>query len=229
MIAPNSNCYWCGAAPAGREHVPPQTLFPKAKKVNLITVPACRSHNQDLSKLDEKFRVFLQALDPSPDAVAEFASRTFRGLNRPESAGLVKGLAAAAHPVVIQGKKTFAFAIDPSEQALYFEKMFRALYFHLYNSPFEGFVSSFSPQFVTPNLDYGELALRLESIFADQSIWRDGATSNRDIFHFRYTQIAPEPEVPMVILLTFYTSIQVVGFLTGSSPDGGQTEAAITV
>ena len=53
-IKVNDKCYWCGKQAVGFEHVPPQNLFPKEYRIELIKVPACKEHNQDLSKVDER-------------------------------------------------------------------------------------------------------------------------------------------------------------------------------
>ncbi len=103
--------------------------------------------------------------------------------------------------------------------------MVRALYFHLYDDPFSGSVVSLSPHFFTPGLEYGQLGRTLTPIFAHQKIWRDGETRNREIFDFRYTEIAPGPQSFMVILMIFYTSIHVIAFLTLGEPHNATSAA----
>ena len=57
-------CYWCGKEASTREHVPPKCFFPdsvdsEGKKINrsqLITVWACREHNNKKSDFDEYIR-----------------------------------------------------------------------------------------------------------------------------------------------------------------------------
>ena len=41
----------------GRDHLPPQSVFPKPRPNDLITVPACDSCNNKRSGLDEEFKV----------------------------------------------------------------------------------------------------------------------------------------------------------------------------
>jgi hypothetical protein len=43
-------CYACNDPASTVEHVPPRGFFPPGKRLNLITVPSCRAHNNDLSK-----------------------------------------------------------------------------------------------------------------------------------------------------------------------------------
>jgi hypothetical protein len=53
-------CVICGKRPATTvDHIPPKGIFPKPRPRNLITVPACFSCNQESSKYDESFMVYL--------------------------------------------------------------------------------------------------------------------------------------------------------------------------
>ena len=52
-------CAICGKMPATTlDHIPPKGIFPKPRP-RLITVPACSSCNQESSKYDESFMVYL--------------------------------------------------------------------------------------------------------------------------------------------------------------------------
>src|SRR6185369_1818743 len=42
-------CYMCDKATVSREHAPPLGFFPEDRRVNLITVPSCKTHNNDNS------------------------------------------------------------------------------------------------------------------------------------------------------------------------------------
>ncbi len=51
-------CVICGKNPVtGRDHLPPQCIFPKPRPSDLITVPACDGCNNKRSGLDEEFKV----------------------------------------------------------------------------------------------------------------------------------------------------------------------------
>jgi hypothetical protein len=76
----STGCYWCGEAATSREHVPPKGLFPQGKNNQLITVPSCEKHNEALSDVDEKFRVFVQGGASSHDALSMFKGKTLDGL-----------------------------------------------------------------------------------------------------------------------------------------------------
>lgn len=207
-------CYWCGAPATSREHVPPRNLFPKGKNKNLITVPSCSGHNEALTKFDEKFRIYLQARESSPDALSEFRTTTFRGLSRPESQGLVRGLAKGAKRVVVQGQQTLALRVDPAEQNLYFEKIIRALYYHLYRKPANGRVVSVSKDFIVPGLDYAKLAQILGPCLNDPNLTKEGATDNPDIFRYKYARAEEAGKDAVAIAMLFYQGVEVLGLIT---------------
>lgn len=54
-------CYVCGEPATGRQHLPPDSYFPRplSPRLQLITVPSCQKHNQGMSQLEEDFRAFL--------------------------------------------------------------------------------------------------------------------------------------------------------------------------
>lgn len=51
-------CVICGKKPVtGRDHLPPRCIFPIPRPIDLITVPACDTCNNNSSGLDEEFKV----------------------------------------------------------------------------------------------------------------------------------------------------------------------------
>ena len=208
------NCYWCGAPATSREHVPSRNLFPQGKNKNLITVPSCSRHNEALKKFDEKFRIYLQARESSPDALNEFRTTTFRGLSRPESQGLVRGLAEGAQRVIVQGQQTLALRVDPVGQNLYFEKIIRGLYFHLYQKPASGRVVSISKDFIVPAFDYGQLQQIIGPYLDDPNITKEGKTDNPDIFRYKYARAEETGKEVVAIAMLFYTGVEVLGLIT---------------
>jgi hypothetical protein len=67
-IASNNVCVYYGSTEAlTDDHIPPKTLFPKARPANLITVRSCRSCNEGASKDDEYFRLVISMRNDSGD------------------------------------------------------------------------------------------------------------------------------------------------------------------
>jgi hypothetical protein len=209
-----TTCYWCGSPSTSREHVPPKNLFPQGKNKNLITVPSCTAHNEDLSDFDEAFRFFLQAVGSSPDAIKEFSTTTFRGLSRPQKEKFVQQLAEESQRVEIGDQTTIVLRIDPAKQGRFFEKIIRGLYFHLFGKPASGRVVSVSRQFIVPGFDYDELDQLLGPHLADPKTTSDGKTDNPDIFRFKYARVFDAGREATAILMTFYEGVEVLGLIT---------------
>lgn len=221
----SETCYWCGDLATSREHVPSAALFPPGKNINLITVPSCPKHNEALTGLDEKFRMFIQARESNADALNAFKDKTFRGLTRPEAKGMVAGLAAGSRRVVVNGAQTLALQVNPAEQNLYFEKIIRGLYFNLFKRPAVGRVVSISKDFIVPGFDYAELYNIIGPYLNDPNITKEGKTSNPDIFRYRYARVEENGREAFATALLFYAGVEVIGFIT-SEDNLCQTKAS---
>lgn len=62
-VMPDDRCYVCGAPATSVDHVPPKVFFPEGDehRRHLMTVPACREHNEDRS-LDDEYTAALLVL-----------------------------------------------------------------------------------------------------------------------------------------------------------------------
>lgn len=214
----SSGCYWCGNPATSREHIPPSNLFPKGHNSQLITVPSCKQHNEDLHKLDERFRVYLQVQQRSnPVALEAFKDRTFRGLSRPERSGLTRSLAEKSHRVTIGEQPTLAMEINPKDQNLYFEKIIRGIYFHLFKRQAPGRVVSISQDFIVPGFDYEELMSTILPLLNDPNVTAFGKTANPEVFQFKYARVVEETREAFAVVLRFYEGVEVFGFVTSGS------------
>lgn len=60
-------CYFqgCGSAGVTKEHIPPRSFFPDGRREQLLTVPACKVHNNDKST-DDQYVLAQICLNTSP-------------------------------------------------------------------------------------------------------------------------------------------------------------------
>jgi hypothetical protein len=86
-------CIYCGATDnITDDHVPPKCLFERPLPSNLVTVPACRSCNEQLGLDDEYFKtamVFRWDADVHPVAVARRGS-AMRAMARDQARGFLR-------------------------------------------------------------------------------------------------------------------------------------------
>jgi hypothetical protein len=71
-------CYRCNRKATNIEHVPAKCFFPKDKRLNLITVPSCITHNNETSIDDEYVRGVLVSCSGNNDT----ALKHWRGMVR---------------------------------------------------------------------------------------------------------------------------------------------------
>lgn len=73
-------CYMCDRVATTREHAPPRSFFPRDRRVNVIKVPSCTTHNND-NHLDVEYARNLIASDIHVNAIGlamfETARRSF--------------------------------------------------------------------------------------------------------------------------------------------------------
>jgi hypothetical protein len=127
-------CYWCGKKPSTDEHVPPKNLFESRDK--LITVPACKKHNNDFSKLDERMEQYMKMICAGSPKIQ--LVKSLKKLNRPESQGLKSKITntflSAKSIKEPNGKiKGFEITILEDDFRNYLEKIIRGLCYHTSN------------------------------------------------------------------------------------------------
>jgi hypothetical protein len=200
------NCYWCGKPATGKDHVPPQNLFPTKHRDGLMKVGACKAHNEDFSKLDERLRYHMTLLGDAQLARQHFETKTIRGLKRPEGIGLTIDLATNRF-TDYNGKN---WQRDESANFdLYFEKIIRGLFYYHFGQHVIGSTSFFSNKMELINMSanahfYYHL---LEEDLSNQ--WINGNPKNKDIFDYKYYY--SESDDRFYTVMTFYKEHKITG------------------
>ena len=204
----NQSCYWCGSESESHDHVPPKSFFPKNRRVDLIKVPACKKHNEELSKLDEKFRLYFQMSAESKIALEEFTNKSLRGLKRKEATGLRKALAKSAVPMILNGRKTTAFRVDTVEMNAFSEKILRGLYFHHYREIFDGVVNSACSHIHSVDFDISAV---IEMFLEFRQDLKKGSTKNEEVFKYECGRITENGITAFAMICTFYETVTIFG------------------
>lgn len=127
-------CYWCGKKPTTDEHVPPANLFESRDK--LITVPACKKHNNDFSDLDARMEQYMKmicARNPKTQLV-----KSLKKIDKPENQKLkskITNTFFSAKPIKEPNNKIkgFEITIPGNDFRNYLEKITRGLCYHTSN------------------------------------------------------------------------------------------------
>lgn len=132
-------CTYCGSREnLTDDHVPPKNVFPKPRPSDLVTVPACKKCNEDISEDEEYFRLKLclsEQVGNSPDA-RKNREVILRSLERHEATGFKKSFLSDIRsiwlrtPAGIYLGKRLAFEVDLHRIFRVVEKSVRGLFFH---------------------------------------------------------------------------------------------------
>lgn len=202
----NDICYWCGEPSTSKDHVPPQNLFPEGHRKNLIKIDACKKHNEEFSKLDERMRYHMTVMGDEVIARQHYESKTLKGLMRPQGMGLTMDLAQNSFNDR-KGKKWQRDSTDSFD--LYFEKIIRGLFFYHYKKHISGSTSYFSNkmQHFTMSANAHFYYHLLEDDLSDN--WINGSSENKEVFSYKY--FYSETEDRFFTVMMFYGVHKVIG------------------
>lgn len=135
-------CIYCGkTAPVTRDHLPPESLFPKPRPSNLVTVPSCLECNNSASKDDEYFRLTLSIRHNAKRPLAkQVADTALRGLARDEHTLFRNNFFQGVREVDIMtadGKyagRGGSYSVDHARLGKVATRIIRGLYFHHYGN-----------------------------------------------------------------------------------------------
>jgi hypothetical protein len=220
-------CFFCGAPATGFDHVPPRAFFPKAKdlpagmpsvRTNLITVPACDSHNGDYSTDDEIASLVLRLThQANPLAQQDFVKKGIRAIDR--SKGLVDALFKSINVYQLpDGREIPTMEFDAARVNGVMERIARGLYFHTFGRRWESVISIAADGPLMADLSPSPLlpALRrMDALF--QNTERKG--DNPAIFWYQWAGAA-EGDTGPVLRMCFYEGFRYIACASTAAAPG---------
>lgn len=129
-------CYMCDNESTSVEHTPPKGFFPANMRNNLITVPACPTHNEDTSKDDEYVRnILTMSIENNQTSVDHFFEKSLKSFQR--SPGLVADVRNSLKDVSYNEMTAKAFQIDEVRFYRIIRKISYALFYKEYGFTWE--------------------------------------------------------------------------------------------
>jgi hypothetical protein len=174
------SCYWCGGPPAGNDHIPPKGFYPPGTRKNLITVPACRVHNQDFKLLDERMRFYIQSVAENEIGEVGFGGATLRGMLNPAGRGFLKKVLSEMRPATLDGKPAVSGQVQAGDVELFSERLARGLHFKHYGEPLRGQIATTNTHMVLPGHDNRPGIMALEEMA--HALSHGGQTDDRTDF-----------------------------------------------
>ena len=142
-----NKCYMCNAEATTKEHVPPKSFFPVGYRENLITVPACSSHNNDNSKDVEYVGSFVCSPIQTKEIAREQFSKVLRSFER--NPNLKKLVYKNSEPILLpNGQETGLVKIDLERFVSVMRAIAYAIYYHCFNKKYFGSFDIFGTNLV---------------------------------------------------------------------------------
>jgi hypothetical protein len=161
--AERNKCYMCDAEAVNKEHVPPDSFFPKGFRKTLITVPSCLKHNNK-NNLDVEYtrNIVVGYIATNDVAISHFQNKVIKSFRN--SPRLLRRTLKGAIPTIIDGQETISIISDLARINLVMQAVAYAIYFKSFGNTYPSqwrifWTSLFSPEAVFQGQPdgYGEL------------------------------------------------------------------------
>ena len=213
-------CYACDDPATTVEHIPPKVIFPERKdlveagsdvtdlRVGLVTVPACRAHNNAFST-DDEYAAYAIAMKLGNHRVAvhQWHTKVRRALSR--TPNLRTLFTQNVKSVDLDGTELLAVEFDRRRVAAVMERIARGLLFHHGHGRLDGAFRCHFPSLVFPDgssgdeTELGELCKPL-----DRLGWQG---NNPQAFRYQIHN----PALLLLVRLQFYEDFEAILTLTG--------------
>lgn len=161
-----AKCYMCANESSSVDHTPPKCFFPLGMRDNLITVPACQLHNEDMSKDDEYARnIITMQIENNQTGIDHFFDKSFRSfLKHPGLVGPIKESLKDASSIKPNAK---AFVIDRIRLDRVVRKISYALFYHEFQYTWERQLAVMTNLIKMPDLSNDHLGVLFEELIGD--------------------------------------------------------------
>ncbi|MFC2094957.1 HNH endonuclease [Candidatus Bipolaricaulota bacterium] len=208
-------CFICGEPATSVDHIPPRSFFPKTKDMpsgvaearkNLITVPACRDHNELYAKDDEVASyVILLTSKANSLGVRQFKQKAMRAISR--SKGLIAAIFKKIEVYKLpDGTEMPTVQFDADRVSRVMERIARGLFYHEFGKPWDCSLSLLADGPVMPDLSpnpFQEVIEQLSVRFRHSE--RKG--SSPTVFWYEWS-MGEEGDCSHILRMCFYEGLQ---------------------
>lgn len=159
-------CYMCDNESTSVEHTPPRGFFPVNHRTNLITVPACQTHNEDTSKDDEYVRnVLTVCIENNQTSIDHFFNKSLKSFQRnPGLAAEVRNSLKDASFYKLDAK---AFQIDRQRFDRVIRKIAYAVFYKEYGFTWQRLLAATTNQLKMSDMSNDHLGELFETLTED--------------------------------------------------------------
>lgn len=161
-----SKCYMCNNDSTSVEHAPPRSFFPTDKRSNLITVPACKTHNEETSKDDEYTRnIITMSIDNNQTSIDHFFDKSLRSFQR--SPGLAAAIIKSIRDISFYNLNATSLQLDRTRFDRVIRKISYALFYKEYGFTWERLLAVTTNQLKMANMQNDHLGDIFETLSCD--------------------------------------------------------------
>lgn len=161
-----AKCYMCDNESTSVEHTPPRSFFPTNMRTNLITVPACQTHNEDTSKDDEYVRnIITMSIENNQTSIDHFFDKSSRSFQR--SPGLAANVRNSLKDASFYKLDAKSFQIDRPRFDRTIRKIAYALFYKEYGYTWERLLAATTNQLKMSDMTNDHLGEIFETLSDD--------------------------------------------------------------
>lgn len=196
-----AKCYMCDNESTSIEHTPPRGFFPVGNRNNLVTVPACQTHNEDTSKDDEYVRnIITMSIENNETSINHFFDKSLRSFQR--SPGLAANVRNSLKEVSYYKLDAHAFQIDRPRFDRIIRKISYALFYHEYGYTWERLLAATTNQLKMPDMTVDHLGEMFKGLLEDLDTL-DFKGENSQVFKYAFLDFGDAPHDKALFML-FY-------------------------
>lgn len=156
----------CDAESTSVEHTPPKSFFPSDKRINLITVPACKTHNEKTSNDDEYARnIITMSIENNQTSIDHFFDKSLRSFkrNKPLASEIINTL----KDVSFYKLNAKSFQLDRPRFDRVIRKIAYALFYKEYGYTWKRLLAAMTNQLKMADMKNDHLGDHFESLSDD--------------------------------------------------------------
>jgi len=183
------------------EHTPPKSFFSTGNRNNLITVPACKTHNEATSMDDEYVRnIITMSIDNNQTSINHFFDKSLRSFQR--SPGLATSVRESLKDVSFYKLNAHSFQIDRRRFDKVIRKIAYALFYHEFGYTWSRLLAVTTNQLKMANMTDDHLGEMFNGLLDDLDTLNFKG-ENPLVFKYAFLDFGSDPHDKAIFML-FY-------------------------
>ncbi len=208
----------CNVEGLTKEHVPPRSFFPQPRPCDLVTVPACKKHNNDNSGDVEYTRNMIVIMEGGNEVARRLSATAVRVIRR--SPRLVQQIKNAAVPITVRGRESAVLPTKSRKFKTTMKAIAYATYFLDFGESFKGTFGVYHANMLSLVEMAGKVDVVNEQIrtVLHGTPVLEADTKHPDIFKYAFYRVDEERIIYRLQFYEFFTAYVIGGLRDEDSP-----------